>query len=200
MPFDPEPFIRSIQGLLQYTERTYGTFRDSSIGLVEMTKKLNTMVDMDMQKGKSREEALAASLTYVTGQPGTGSKPEYRSTVGERIEMCKPDGPHEVFLGNMCITSIYSYWESVSRPGIATALKIELNDVQSPLFSDLRKMRHCILHADGKADKRVESAEVLSWFKANEQIVIGREKLKEVVMHVRAFPKGLRTVGFDPFA
>src|SRR6202012_4534258 len=90
----------------------------------------------------------------------------HRSTLGESLERVAPHGPNERFLGNMCLVSIFSFWEHRTRSLIASALLIPDASVKSNLFGDIRYLRHCLLHCGGIADNRVAGAKVLKWFGA----------------------------------
>lgn len=184
--------------LARHVEGTYGLFHDAAQGWLAISKTLQQLVELEMQRGMSRNQALLSPLIHGKGNPHDGGVALYESTLGEGISRCAPHGPNEQFLGNMCLVSIYSFWEDKTRGRIADALGITKDDVQSGLFSELAKLRHLILHAGGRADDRVKRFEVLKWFAPGDSIVIDREKLHEVVQLIRRFPDGLKTNGYVP--
>lgn len=191
-------FFEAVQELIAYAEATFGLFHDAAAGFGHFSSQISSLVDQEIKDGVARANALSLPLIYKDGEPVSGT-PLHRSTLGEVIDRCAPHGPNESFLGNMCVVSLYTFWELESRHRISEALEIPLNNVKSDLFGDLRWLRHAVLHKHGRASIEVENSKVLKWFKSGDKIVIDRERLKQVVTQIRSFPDGLITDGFDPF-
>jgi hypothetical protein len=184
--------------LLAHVEATYGLFHDATRGWQYFSIALEKMIESEMARGMPREQALKSILIHGQGVPNVDAVFQHESTLGDRLGQCKPRGPNEIFLGNMCVVSIYSFWEDRTRGEIATALGIEKNNVKSGLFADLAKFRHVILHAGGRADNAFKKIEVLRWFEPGDLIVVDREKLHSIIEHIRNFPEGLETPGYTP--
>lgn len=191
-------FVRSIHELLRHAESTFGLFHDAAQGALAFGRSLEELVRYEVDRGLTRADALNAKLTHGTGNPAEGGMALHTSTLGEAIERNQPHGSNERFLGSMCLVSIYGFWDSGTRSEIARALCIEHNSVKSDLFGDIRTLRHLLLHAGGVADNTVAKCKVLKWFEPGESVIIDRDKLCEVVEHIRAFPEGLHTPGFNP--
>jgi hypothetical protein len=192
-----QAFFEAIQELIAYAESTFGLFHDAAAGFGHFSLQISALVESEVKGGVERADALAFPLIFMDQNPVSGPA-LHKATLGEVIDRCSPHGPNEVFLGNMCLVALYTFWELESRHRIADALDIPLNNVRSDLFGDLRWLRHAVLHKHGKASIEVEKAKILTWFKVGDQIVVDRERLKQIVLHIRSFPDGLVTQGFDP--
>lgn len=89
------------------------------------------------------------------------------------------------FLGNMALVSLYQYWEDYHRGQIAIELGISKNQLQAPIFGDLRLLRHSIPHHEGTALKKVERCQLVRWYEEDDEIFIDQAKFKELLVHVR---------------
>lgn len=167
---------KSVDALLEHAEQTFGLFHDSAQGWRRMSEVFEGLVNQEMARGMPREQALNSSLIHGDGNPEDG-KALHLSTLSDRISACKPGGQNEITLSNLCLISIYSYWEDRTRMEIAKALGIDGSAVQSDLFGDIAKMRNVILHTGGIMDSRARSLKILKWFQFGERVLIDRDKL-----------------------
>ena len=95
-------------------------------------------------------------------------------------------GDNHVFLGNVCLVSIYQFWEDQYRQDIAAALdKAEKNELRVPVMGDLRYLRQSIIHNSGIAVSDVERCEVLRWFRRGERIALTQDQMKRIVREVK---------------
>lgn len=190
--------MREAVDVLQvHVEATCGLFLDSRRGWERLATELHGLVAMQVREGKTREEALRSQLIHGEGHPDPKNV-RHVSTLGERIDACAAGGFNERTLSGLCVASIYGLWEDRSRGEIAKALGIDKNAVRSALFSDLRRMRHAILHAGGRIDDS-KPFEVLKWFKRGDMIVLTPDRFHEIIEHLRQFPEGLHTPSWNPF-
>lgn len=198
MGFNPLPFFTAIQEIKVDAETTFGLFHDTAQGWIRLSSMLEGLVSMEMRtKRITREQALNAVVIHGQGEPETGI-PLHESTLGEAIKRASPHGPNEILLGNMCLVSIYTFWDVRGRSEIAKALGIENAGVSCDLYGDLRHIRHMLIHNGGYADKKADSLKLLRWYKPGDRIVTTRQRLHEIVEAIRTLPQGLRTEGFDP--
>jgi hypothetical protein len=190
---------KGVDALLEHVEQTYGLFHDAAQGWHRLTELFESMISHEIARGLSRERALKSPLVHGKGTPENGVV-LHQSTLGDRLSACAAGGQNEITLSNLCLISIYSFWEDRTREEIAKALGIEVASVQSDLFGDISKFRNIILHAGGIMDERARSLRVLKWFSIGDKILINRDKLHEIIVLIRQFPEGLTTVGYDPHA
>lgn len=152
-----------MEALRTKVEQVYGMFHDSLHGWQLMSQVLEGAIQQNIAAGMTRERALQSRLTRGAGEPFDGNA-LHQSTIGERMAACARAGQNEIALSNLCVVSIYSFWEHETRIQIANTLQIDENDVKSDLFGDLRTMRNVILHAGGIIDQRASSMKLLKWF------------------------------------
>ncbi|CTP86301.1 hypothetical protein XTPLMG728_1172 [Xanthomonas translucens pv. poae] len=188
---------KSVDALLSHAEQTYGLFHDSAQGWRRLSDLFESLVQQEMAKGMPREQALKSPLIHGKGEPGSGEALHF-SNLGERLAACAHGGQNEITLSNLCLISIYSFWEDRTRNEIAKTLGMDKDNVQSDLFGDINKMRNVILHASGIMDQRARSMKVLKWFSVGDRVIVDREKLHQVILLIRQFPDGLHTPGYDP--
>lgn len=174
------------QELFAYCEATYGLYLDVQRGAIEHSMTIERLVGENMQTySKTREAVLAGNFTHGKGPPSQGGLPLHVSTVGETIDRLKPGGPNAKFLGSMCVVSIFSFWEHRTRPSIAAAAGVGVEDVAADLFGDLCHFRNLILHNHGIADARIKRCKTLKWFNVGDEIVVTGERLYAIMIHLR---------------
>ena len=160
----------------------YGTYLDSIMGYYHFRNFLiysqgkNPPPDIDNRK-----------FTYGKGNPGeVGSYKLQESTQGEVKERNKDEGKNDQIIGNLCLVSIYGYWEYF-RGKIAEEKGISINDIKSDLMADIAKIRHSILKHDSVGNEKMKRCKILKWFKEGEKIYIDQRKMEEVVFFIRKF-------------
>lgn len=189
----------AVDELQAHVEAACGLFLDSRRGWDRLAAQLEQLVSMEMARGRTRTQALASPLYHGEGTKPTPESVLHASTLGERIDACVSGGFNEVTLSGLCIASIYSMWEDRTRAAIADALDLDSKDeIMSPLFGDIRRMRNALLHAGGRVQTGTPF-EVLQWFKKGDVIALTPERFHEIVGHIREFPSGLRTPSWNPF-
>lgn len=184
--------------LVAHVEDVYGMFHDAIQGWGKLKDLYEDCVAQEMARGLPRERALQSQLIHGKGNPDVDGEALHMSTLGERIEACSTAGANEFTLSNLCLVSIYSHWEDRTRGDIAKTLEIDKNNVQSDMFGDIAKMRNAVLHAGGVMDGRARSLKVLKWYQPGDKVLVTRDRLHEVIEHIRNLPDDLRTPGYQP--
>ncbi|NCT71895.1 MAG: hypothetical protein GXC75_13210 [Xanthomonadaceae bacterium] len=197
MAFDWRPFFTSTQRLIDHAEGVFGLYHDSLQGMWRFHDMVEGIVAGEVESGLSREQALGFTLAHGDGDPQPQNLLHF-STLGETLERTRHGGTNELVLGQMCLVSIYAFWEVRTRNELAEVLGISLDGVRSDLFGDIRLLRHMLLHRAGKADGSANRLKILKWCSPGELIVVDRPRLREVINRIRDFPDGLHTPGFDP--
>lgn len=93
-------------------------------------------------------------------------------------------------IGHVCLVTLFQYWEDRYRLSFAQALTVEKNQIQVPLFGDIRRYRQAIIHNHGQATAEVENCSVLRWFTRGERIVLSRDMLEEIIDGILAMLEG----------
>lgn len=171
--------------LREVIKRIFGTLLDARLGfhlLLEKTDELRRF-SASRVSGATAESMEAAPFLYGDGPPthppDDPSAPLlHRTTLGELKRRNRPDGPHEIFVANMCLVTLYAFWEEEYRDRVATALGCSRNSLQVPVLGDLRRIRHSIVHHRGVALPEIEKCEVLRWFKEGDDIAISIEQFR----------------------
>ena len=110
----------------------------------------------------------------------------HRVSLGELKKRNDPKGGNCWLLGNTCIVMLYSYWEHYFRTAITEAMGLTEN-LEHPLWGDLRLFRHSILHNKGKALPDIKNAEILCWYQPGDMIFIDQKKFRDIIFRLLCF-------------
>lgn len=184
-PCDTPRAVAAIKGLGDFAECSYHVLLDAVRGWAEHSNTLRSGAQTLADENRiTLDEALSRELIHQEN-----SSIVSRAPVNEILARIAPRGANEVFLGNMSVVSIYSFWETKTRSEFADALGSDREQLQWDLIGDLRCFRHAILHCGGVADRKVANAKSCRWFKEGDRIVIDRRHLAAIVNGVRKFEK-----------
>lgn len=194
MSHKPEPDLtkmgEAVVALQDYTEGTFGLFHDALAGWSFLGKQVEAILSNAVQEGKTREQALALTFSYIKTDGGQSMIRLHQSTFADVLDRCRQEGPNEREQAKLCLVAINSYWEMETRGRIADACGVPYKGVLSQLFYEVCKLRNWALHS-GKAESAVTRFKLLRWFAPGDEIVIDRHKLFELVEQVRKLPDGL---------
>jgi len=169
----------------------HGIYLDNVMGF---TLTLNLV-----EKGQSKVSAEISKsideldrLPFAHTTPGPEWERGHTETQGEfKIRMSK-GGRNHIFAGNMCIISLYQYWEDHYRSKIAQAMGGDKDALVSPIMGDIRLLRNSIVHHQGIALKAVEEAQVINWFREDDRIEFDRAQIISIMKLVYAYINDLR--------
>lgn len=183
---DPKLLEATAKELLEHAEGALGVFLDAQRGWRTQHLELEKLANLSVEKlGYTREKALSVVMAHcVTGRDGKEIA-LHESTVSQTLERTKPLGFNDTFLANMCVVSLYDFWDARTRKLFAQAFGLDHSKINSDLFGDLRALRHAVLHCGGVADSRVGKCKTLKWFKVGDAIQITGPKLHLIIEHVR---------------
>jgi len=173
----------------------YGTYLDSKGGFRLLVNEIAQHQEKQLEVLKQTRPDIA-SMEFLNSTPGLycegdpnvlGARVLHQCLLGEYKERNSETGMNARFIGNMSVIAIYQYWEDYFRGKIADALGRKKNDISSPIMSDLRLLRHSIIHHRGIALKEVERCQLLKWFNEGDQVMIDEDKFKEMVSHIKVY-------------
>lgn len=122
---------------------------------------------------------------YGEGDPNT---PEAKfliySTQQDVLDRNAEGGANHAFLANLCLVSVYQYWEDHYRKRVAKALGVEKNAVRLPTMGEIRHIRRSIIHNGARAVPAVEACAHFN-FRAGDPIEVGREEMRELLLALR---------------
>lgn len=125
---------------------------------------------------------------YGSGDPNKNEAVQYHQTTQAEFRQRNLDtGRNYEFIGNMCLITIYQYWEDYFRVNISKILNTNKKNIKSDLFGDLRYIRNSIIHHRAIAKPDVSKCKILKWFKPNDKIFIDKEKIIELLNNMKTF-------------
>lgn len=166
-----------------------GTYLDSTWGFDNNKQ----MIEMSQYQMRLPIEQLDnVHFSYGTDNPENPKSVElHRVTQGEFKQRNSKNGINYKFIGNMCLISIYQYWEDYYRDKIAVSKGMKKNDLKSDIMGDLRWLRVSIIHHKGIATKDVEKCKILKWYREGDEIFINKEKILEIISNIVEMLMGL---------
>lgn len=161
-------------------ERNLNSLEKDQIRFLEEAKKDNP----DLTLEKLDEAAFA----YGEGDPNI-SMPEifHISSQKEYKARNSRDGKNCQFIGNMCLITIFQYWEDYYRGELAKSYGFEKDDVKADLFGDIGLIRNSIIHCNSIASDKIIKCKILKWFKPGDRIFVDKNKLLEIIMNIQHF-------------
>jgi hypothetical protein len=152
----------------------------------------------DIYQSRLREvtqnSSPGARFLFGSGNPNDpATEVHHVAPITEVVSRNMPTGSNFQFIGNMCLISIYSYWEDYYRNKIAELLSKKKNDLKEPIMGDLRLVRNSIIHHRAIALPEIEDCILLRWYKEGDEIFIPKEQFEEIIKHIRAYIKKLNT-------
>jgi len=120
----------------------------------------------------------------------------------------RENGQNYLLLGNLCVVSVYSYWEEYLRIEIGIAIgvlrkgsknskevrKILNQQVKSDFWCDMRYLRNSIIHNNGIACSDMSKCKVIKWFKPGQRINLDYDKMRKLFLFIGQFRNGLHTM------
>jgi hypothetical protein len=189
----PDKTIALIDEFLRVVDLIYGVYLDSTKGFFLGLKQLIETQERSIEVNKDSTPELATieyhdslHFYYGKGEPGKpGSVILHKCTQGELKRRNEKGGDNYKFIGNMCLVSIYQYWEDHYRSAIAESLQLEKEEILISVMGDLRFFRRSIIHHKGIALAEVEKCELLKWFKTNDEVFIDESKMEDIIFHIQ---------------
>ena len=183
----------TISEFREVVDKIYGTFLDACDGF---TRVRLHMVEIEEESKRSHEELKekrpefariafgGVEFSYGRIVPA-GSPQRFRHLHQVPVETIKArncaGGENFRLIGHVCVVTLFQYWEERYRPLFAQDLTVEKNQIQVPLFGDMRRYRQAIIHNHGEATDEVETCKVLRWFTRGQQIVLSRDMFEEII-------------------
>ncbi len=179
----------------------YGIYLDATVGFAAALKRFE-----DTQRegivALANETPQHANLEYLDAQlflfgRGDPNDPDHvelhRVTQGEYKVRNQADGLNYREIGNMCIISLYQYWEDHYRARIVEVLNLKKDDLLADVFGDLRRLRNSIVHHRALCLHEVNDNVVLTWFREGDLVHLDRRMFEELIGHVKSSLEELRS-------
>jgi hypothetical protein len=175
----------------QIIDQIYGTYLDSIRGfnlIIEEIKREKAEITTRRQKYETFYKDTMIFCTYRSYgrlvKPGQHIRHIHQVPYEEIESRNLPQGRNHILIANLCLVTIYQYWNDYYRPSIANCLNININNIQVPLFGDIKFLRESIIHHRGIAISKVERCAILKWFKVGEPIQITKDMFEQMIDEV----------------
>jgi hypothetical protein len=142
--------------------------------------------NISQKTGKDITELDSLNFTYGTGDPESAESKVWLEISQEQFKINNSDsGKNDIFVGQMAIVFIFSFWEELYRPEMARILDIEKTEVAIDIFGELRNVRNDILHHRGIATRRNTGRNRIIAFKNGAEIFLNQELAGQIASHIR---------------
>lgn len=122
------------------------------------------------------------------------------------------NGHNLIKLGQLCIISLHSYWESYLRLEIGKAkgvIPIDATDtkevkeilkdhVKFDVWGDICKIRNSIVHNNGIANNDIDRCKILKWFSSGDRIELDYQKMNYMFRILGIFRNSLSSMSHAP--
>jgi hypothetical protein len=196
---DQQELSRVCIEFVQVLNSINGVYLDAVSGFHQMRELITKGQLKALEHLKATQPELATieyidsiGFTYGKGDPNLpGNRIQHACTQGEFKARNAEGGENYIFLANVCLVTIYQFWEDLYRQKIATALGVSKNELRSPIMGDLRLLRNSIIHNGGIATSDAERCEVIQWFKRSDRIAIDKNQFEMALHQIAAYISSL---------
>jgi len=139
---------------MSIVDSIYGVYLDSTMGfhliisqyLVTQPQRIASLRETNPELA-SIEYLDSCAMIFGRGNPNSPDAIElHRCTQGEHKARNERGGKNYGFIANMCLASIYQYWEDNYRDELAKSVGKTKNEIKSPIMGDIRRLRVSIIH------------------------------------------------------
>lgn len=163
-----------------------GFYFDIKQSLGVFKKELEKRRDNNKKRLKCTNEHVDnLPFFYGRGEPDAPTSfVLHRTTQGRLRDRNNPGGLNHKILSDSVIENIYSIWNDEYRPHLARLIEIEIKELSSEIFGDIRLIRNSIVHHGGIAKKEVEKCKVINFFKEGDKITFTDRRMEDVFFHI----------------
>jgi len=183
--------IEIINEFLSLVDSIYGVYLDSTFGFRLYIERIinwqNDYIKNPDQNSKTCTiESLDSSpIRYSRGHPDqVGSQPLHEKTQGQIKQRNRDGDENDRFIANMCLVSIYSYWEDHYRDKLAKSLSKTKDDILIPIMGDIRHLRRSIIHNKSIAIPDVSKNLFINWFNPGDIILLDQNKMEKIIFKI----------------
>jgi hypothetical protein len=188
----PEKSNKVLDELLSISRDIISVYFDAIAGFDRNIGWMNNNQKKSLEMFKNNPENITlakldeAGFIYAEGDPNLGM-PEifHHATQKDYKNRNKPTDRNYKFIGNMCLITIYQYWEDHYRKKLADTLAINKRAIKSDLFGDIGIIRNSIIHNNSIASNKVNKCKLLKWFRSGDKIFINQEMLKTILRNIQ---------------
>jgi len=198
------PLLCSVVGMyVTSVDELYGHYLDSTFGFVANHREMLELQEVARKTSPSKTDMDGTEFFYGRGNPNDPSnRLLHRTTQAEFKKRNAKGGSNYVRAAQLLVVLLYAFWESAHRAKLVAALGLSHPDqLEIPLFGDLRLLRHDVIHHRGiLTEKTVTSLSVLSGFQEGTEIRFKEEDIEALLRKIKAEMDDLvvQAGGLDP--
>ena len=202
MPTESHTAVKEVAAFVERIDEVYGLYLDATVGFKANAQQVRGAQEQSRNVVEPGTDLDSLPMFVGRGDPtDPASVLLHMTTQGQFKRRNDDDGDNHVRLAHWVVVLLFEYWETEHRASIADALGIATGDLRVPIFGDLRRLRHVVIHHNGVVDdKCAHKMEVISGLKARERLVLSASDVESLVRSVKAALDGLvqERVGLDP--
>jgi hypothetical protein len=186
---DGNRLLYEVAALVERVDELYGLYLDATAGFRENVEVVKRGQDRARRACSQGADLDQLPLFFGRGDPNDAENVMlHRTTQGAFKARNAKGGSNHVRMGQLLLVLLFEYWEVEHRPRMAKALAIpDQRDLKVPVFGDLRRLRHAVLHRQGILDaSTVRRLGVITGFQAKNAIVLSPEAVEDVIKAIKA--------------
>jgi len=180
--------INAREEFLRVLRAHHGIYLDALWGFRTVRDQVEQAQRLSLRHGNPSEmaiEKLDETVLFVGDKDPAEHRVEHVAKMGWFKRRNSPGELNQVFLGNLIVVSIFSFWEDHYRSLIASELTIAKEQLLIPVLGDIRLLRNDIIHHSAVATQRIERCEILRWFKRGDRISLDAQQVDTIVCEIR---------------
>lgn len=183
---DPQRLAAALNDLAQTIHTARGFYFDARAGFLYARRQIAQAVESYQRKDPNFDPETTP-LIYGSGPP-EGNSPHHVVSQAEAMRRMADEGFNHVVLGQWFVVVVFGYWESTHRATIASALGLASADaLKIPIFGDLRRLRHAVLHERGRISQELTSRlEVLTFVTPSDALDLRVPDINQIAQGIEA--------------
>lgn len=179
-----EELIPELAGFLKIVDGINGLYLDAITAFFQWRKKfIEDQHQISDKMGMPITELDKKPFAYGQIVSQVELIVNHQCTQKEYKERLKENGLNYSKIANLCIVSIYQYWE-YHRNKIGENYNLDKNSIVSDLMGDIRFYRNSIVHNKGVGNDDMDKCKILSWFKGGDEINLTKVQFKSLLMQI----------------
>jgi hypothetical protein len=180
MPPNTSELNRVVAEFVAEVNAAYGLYLDATAGFAGNVR----MATLAQEQAAATDDS---PFYYGRGAP---TDPEnvllHQTTYGAFKSRNEKTGRNYILLARFLVVLLYELWETRYRDQIASAAGVRREELQIPIFGDLRLLRHQILHNKGRLSQdTAKKLEVVS-APTTQNVDLDGDGVYRLVSHIRA--------------
>jgi len=180
MPRNSVDVRRLVDELVAQVNAAYGLYLDATTGFAA---NLRMIAEAQKQTGATDD----SPFFYSFGAPTDGGHVLLHQTTNSAFKGRNRDnGPNYIQLARFLIVMLFELWETGYRRPVAQAAGVQRDNLLSPVFGDLRLLRHEILHNKSRLSPETKGKLQVISPPTTDSVDMNKEAVEHLVRAVKA--------------